>query len=1010
MELDIPKYLLYFNLEGITSYNESEFITIKKIMKNILNSRYYTLDIQIQFNNEIINYESIKKELQSNNIMLLMGHIDEELVEDIIYEVSSIIGTDNPIRRKSYNDFNATGYTDEQLSELYKQIINESQEIKVIEEEYTGNFKILASNFIFFNISYLDQSHYISFCNLLIKNADNLDCFEMLQDLNVCEALFKNFKYLIKYISLLDLDAIIRYYNKDTIKILRSLRTYVKQSEDSNDNIKELLLHKFFLNKFNISKFLYDPEEGFNQIREEIYNIINIRNNELIEEFESHVNLFKDNHDILTVGDDNTKVYKAHKTIAINLKKHFEKLKPLIKSFRSIDDNFLQFNSKLNNQERINITLDRFMKARIIKDYQEKFGLYKITIESSEHIPFLQGKWFEYYTASVCEDIIENYKKQGFFPDYKIYQNVVVNINGYKRELDIIIYLNGKVFYIENKIENRNSIKNDILKYQQNSESMNITSNNCYIVYLEGEDRLNEAIKVCNLQTFISKFKKEALKILEEDKNNYLLKMKEKELKEKQEREINKILEKEMRSLYLSNFVDYEEEEQRINKLIYRFKEESKKIQIPSNEDFFDELNNTINSIKDKILNQKYEEYKAKYKDRYFSNIKKHTEKNIYKDMLADLKNFGYERELSIFYERLLCLNENFEEFFSISNRTLVSKLIILCGYATNTKEYLNIIGAIMLGGFQLGSEASSYLLVSYIDRIKPLHGLDAIELFSSIIIDYAKQFSLNSNDFKNAKEQFLAARKEKEFLCVLIYEFAIKHLKKYNLKGLVIEETSKFIINLLQNQETFIYKLKDLTYGKSIITLDPIKDFFSEDNFIDLSSYLFLNYRVLKNEFNTIRNSKDNNYIFEGPRNEIIAKFLKLSQSAGIIANYKEIKKADKYIAIFSNDNYYKWLVNYYWVGVYLAFTNESGYDYTNIMINNNMRLLFIKEINNKLIVCLSKFINEMYLMNILVTNKTNLNKVLRNLNDSDFIYRVDNIIEEISKILEEEGKNETK
>jgi hypothetical protein len=41
MESKIPNYSLYFDLGGLVKYEESEFETIRKIINNIINNRYY---------------------------------------------------------------------------------------------------------------------------------------------------------------------------------------------------------------------------------------------------------------------------------------------------------------------------------------------------------------------------------------------------------------------------------------------------------------------------------------------------------------------------------------------------------------------------------------------------------------------------------------------------------------------------------------------------------------------------------------------------------------------------------------------------------------------------------------------------------------------------------------------------------------------------------------------------------------------------------------------------------
>src|SRR5690554_3129036 len=255
MEKEHPKYLLYFNLRGNVIYDEAEFNTIGKLVKNLIDNKYFQLDYKIFFNQEITNYTILKNEL-SDDIMLIMGQIDDELVDSIISDIVTIIGIDDVIRRRSEYDFNDTGYSDEELVMKFADFVKEAEAIEVnLEDDYTQN-----SN-------YLQQKQYLNFCNYLIKN-ENLDDFSLLKELNVLEALFANFPYFLRYIMSWDLSKLVVYYNKDLIKILRNIRIYVSQSEVDQDNVKELFVYKYILETFfATNKLYYDPEEAFDKVK-----------------------------------------------------------------------------------------------------------------------------------------------------------------------------------------------------------------------------------------------------------------------------------------------------------------------------------------------------------------------------------------------------------------------------------------------------------------------------------------------------------------------------------------------------------------------------------------------------------------------------------------------------------------------------------------------------------------------------------------------------------------------
>lgn len=1007
VENDIPKYLMYFNLD---EYQESEFATIKKIIKHIANNRYYTIDMQIQFNNEIINYEAIRKEVKANNVMLIMGYINDELADDLEYEISTLLDCKSPIRHKSKNDFNTTGYTDEQLSQTYQDTINKSKEIQILNFDYDDNFKILVKEFIPYNLIYLRRENYLAFCNLMIMHVNNLDIFEMLQDFNACEALFKNFPYFIRYLQDLDIEAIVKYYDKDTFKILKNIRSFVRQSDDYNDNIRELFLYKFILQKFGISQFFFDPEEALNQIKEKINKLVENKNEMLIKAFDERVQLFHGNYKIISISDEETKINQAYKHISNNIKQHFEELKGLIRSFKIVDENFVQFNSKFNNQDLINKTLERLVKARIVKSYQEKYGLYKITLESTEHIPFLQGKWFEYYTANMCEEVLTNYQKQKYFVDYSVYQNIIVEINGIRRELDIIIYVNGKVFYIENKVESKNTFKTDIDKYISNTEKMNIEGGN-YIVYLEGEERSCEGIKIYSFTNFLPKFKKEVLKIIEEDTKKHDALTKEKELKLQREKEMQKILDREIKALYLRHFVDYTKEEEVITKLNSRYDEEISKLMIPDSKDFFDDLQVEVKALNDKKVQAKFENFEKKYKEEYLEKIKARVNDDIYKRMYKDLQKLGYKDNFTLFYERLLCLNEQYDDFLKMGKRSIVNKAQILCGYGNRTSEYISILTTLITIINQVNKEQYLYYIIAYLKGLdkRYIRSLKATGALIDFMATFIKSRNIDAFDVKRTREQILAEKREKDFFVVLLCNFGKIHLKSFTYSGLENNYIQIFQ-HLIQcyNIEIFNEELKKDDIGKMLSNFNPLCKFFTEEQYIDVSSYLFLNYKVLQGTCILMKEVDSGKLICKLPRNDVILKLLKQLSESRIISSYKEVKKADACLAKFHSHNEYEWLVKYYWVGVYLRFIYEVKNPFINTMLkvkNKEVLLLMIKELNGKLLVCLGSYFTN-FKIAVLRINVQELEQAILSIEERDFMYS----ILDIREVLDREigGQNE--
>lgn len=985
MEVENPKYLLYFDLN---SYQEHEFPTIRKLVINIMNVRYYFLDIEVKFNQEIIDYDIIKKDL-SDNVMLLIGQIDDNLADDVAYEINSLLGTDRVIRKCNVHNFNSTGYSDEQLIEMYNEYLSKSQNIQYEEEVYDEKFNNLLQDFSFVNIPYLTPVDYLSICNLLIKNSHNLNSFEFLQDNNVCEALFTNFPYFLKYIGSLDLKALVEYYQKDTIKILRYLRQFVNDSDKSNDNIKEILLYKYILSLINIKQFYYDPEEGFNQIREAIDKVIEKRKDEIINAFDQKVKLFKDNYEILSVGDKETRTFKAYQNISIHLKKHFEELKPLLKSFRGIIDSSVKFNSKLNNLERNKKTLDRLVKYRLVKNYTEKYGIYTINIESGEHIPFLQGKWFEYYTASVCEDIIENYRSQGYYPDYGIYQNVMVQINGVKRELDNIIYLNGNVFYIENKIDTKNTYKNDIFKYMENVENMNVTPNNCFLVYLEGEDKPNVRIKICSITSFISRFKKEALKILEEDKVRYLEAKKVQEQADRAALEIAKLIDKEKNSLCLRYHFDEEAEVAKFKKILEKYENEANRLINISKESFFDDLETYIRKLKDESLLDKYYKFKDKYQEQYLKTIKNEdVDKELLKDMIRSLEKFKLAE--TSFLEGLYCLSDNVGAFFRIDSRSFYLKLKILCAYGNNITHYMDIVSPFLSNSLLITNNDAHYLFIAFLNRLnkKKIVPTNLDELGNLAVTYNDNVHTILKNEIKNSVDNYFISHKEKEFIAVLSYTLTMIHIGHFDLQGLKIDNYIEFLFRMKGNNEWHQIVLKYYDYGKILEPFAPSKYYFFELVYADAANYIFLNYEKLEEDIKKMI-ACDENLIFTVSRTEQTGKMLKLLEGCEVITGYKEIKKANVFVGIFKNKYMYQWFKGYYWVGVAISFDNFEMHYLVNLELkinNQNIRILNFVPEKKEIKLCLGKFINDKFERTIVKTTKKELPLTLMSLTDKDF------------------------
>src|SRR5690606_25257087 len=159
-------------------------------------------------------------------------------------------------------------------------------------------------------------------------------------------------------------------YKSELYKIMRNIRFYVKQvSQVYNDNIKELFIYKFIINKkFNIEGNVYDPEEGLNTLREIIDEAIFERDDDLITEFENKVNLFKNDYQIIAIGDSETKEFKEASRVANIIKRNVIVFDQLLEAFRKAEDTTVMFNSKFNNTEEYRSFLDLLKKSRFIKE------------------------------------------------------------------------------------------------------------------------------------------------------------------------------------------------------------------------------------------------------------------------------------------------------------------------------------------------------------------------------------------------------------------------------------------------------------------------------------------------------------------------------------------------------------------------------------------------------------------------------------------------------------------
>ena len=999
-----PTYALYFDLNGITSYDESEFNTIKKIIANIINNRYYQLEIEIEFNEEILNYEVMKKRL-SNNIMRISGQISDFLVDDLIEEVKNVLSIDNVIRNRTTSGFNSTGYSDEELMSKYNYYLRQAQLILKKENIEIDRFK---KGFIYDNLGELEEKEFDRFCTLLIENINNIEVFEFLYDLKVVEALFLNFDYFLKFIELIDFKILIIYYNRDLIKILRNIRIYVKQSDDFNDNIKELFIYKYILNnKLSIDGHVYDPEEGFNKIREEIESRINKRNKHLVNSFDEHVNLFKNDYHIISVGDSETKAFKNAKEIADKIKRKVEVIDRLLKAFRMAENTTVHFNCKFNDLELYRDFLDNLKSKRIIDDYKEKYGDFTISIENSDHMAFLQGKWFEYYTASICEEIIINSIKDDDDSEYGIYQNVVVRMNGFVRELDIVVCINDLIYYIENKIERKNTFASDLEKYRVNSQNMNIDNSNCYLVYLNGEDSSIEDVRVLNIKNFINQFKKGVIQNLEKHKLIKNAKEIEEQKVLKHQQTVNKIIRREKARLQDLSF-KYDIEQKRIDKAITEQDDRIAKVDIPNMVNFFSEAKIEIEEIGELGLIDKFVGFEKKYQKDYLHKISlKRLDRSFFKAMNDDLIRID-NNKLKQSHAKLLCLANDWKKAieYSLPVKTL---LLTLCGYGKKINDYYNLILFILKEWIHYTKNDCDAIFIHYLDLIDEsviIRNIDAHELVSRIVMYHNVVNETIERGNTHVNNPVLARRKELKFMNTFLLYFMKRHFDGFEIRGLSLTDFASFV-NTLQNLG-FPLKdnLKQSKIGSTLNKFKPTPLTFMRNEDLDPASYLYSNYHSFSSLIERFRTNVDKGYVFDIPKSEQNLKLMKLLLGNEIIVDYKDVKNTERIVGVFSNEKTYNWLVDFRWVGIYLPFKFDVDGFYSNIAFENqniDFRSNLIIELNDNVLFSLGIIINGELLSYIDICPVKDFESILLNLNETKFDTKITEIINKIENLIEE-------
>lgn len=991
MVFTTSKYLLYFALHGNIIYHKSEFVTIKKIISNIMKTRFFMYDVEIKFNEEIINYDAIKDKL-SEDVLLIITDINDLIIQDLIDEVLYVLGDRKVIRLRTSEGFNKTGLSDDELLDLYNKYLDKSNEINSIENDKLSN---LRKNYKIENIPSLDLEEKETFCSLFLEKYDDLNGFSFFEDYSVTNSLFLNFHYLLKYFSLIDLEKLIIYYQKDAIKYLRQIRFYVSHSDDYNDNIKEILLYNHIIKKFNNEKLVYDPEEALDIIREEFDRLYISRRNYLINEMQTRFSLFSGEYKIYGYSDVKSRIYSSYSYVSSYIHKYFDKLAPLIKSFKIIDNYVVKFNSKMLNDDIISNALSKMKEHKIIKDYTAIHGSYTIYLLDGEHIAFLQGKWFEYYTAKLCEEVLENYKKQGYYPDYGIYQNIVVVLEGLKRELDLVIYVNGNVFYIENKVDGRKSLKYDIEKYNENIRHMNISKSNCYLVSLEGEEVVVDGIHVCSITSFITKFKKDVLKILEEHKT-ITEKARQKEIiKIKQEKEISDAIQKIKNTLLLQYNIDDEKEKVKFYKLLDKFKTEVSKLS-------FDNFKNYFINIKEIDFHEKgkVKKFIDKYEDIFFSAYENEDE-SVFRSMLKDALNISDPLFKDFIYP-LQILNNDLK---SLDNLPAPYVLNLMCGYGAKSKDINFVYNTLMRAG---SKQEHKYLFFAYIMNNEAID-ITCVEEFFSILISslYSLKELFKGKNHFSYREQILYRNNELEFLLAVSLLFMEKVYGKLYIDGIRYTNIADLAFRVYTNPDNF-YHLVTSEYGMILKDLKFYQNYFqTKKTSPNPANYLFLNRKKLLPEDRVFFEVDEKTLIFQVKRSEQANKLLNLLLYEEIIASFKEVKKADLYFAIFSSYDNYLWYSNGDYIGEYLSSKFDVCSTFPNFHVSvreKDYLVALFKVINDDVIVAL--FDKQILKFALLKKNKDDISGAIINIKNEDFIYGFDDVVIECTNLIG--GKNE--
>ncbi|MFA7367449.1 MAG: hypothetical protein WC008_03955 [Bacilli bacterium] len=968
MEANSPKFLVYFDLNDNISYINDELSAVRKIVTNIIQNRYFSHSVEVQFNKEILNYDIIKEKL-SDNVMVVITQVNDSLIEDMIEEIKYVLGNRKTLTIKSAHDFNKTGYSDSQLQEMYKNYLNKAEFLEFEENDKVNNFN---NNYNIDNLPLLDKEDYLAFSNLFVLNVEDLNGYQLIENFNVINALYSNFHFLLRYFTLLDYDNLVTYYQKETIGILRNIRSYTSQSDDYNDNIKELLLYKHILLQLGQGVFFFDPEEGLAEIREKFEDIAARRRDVLVLELSEKIELFNSDYRIMSVGDVKSKAFSSYKIIGNSFYKHLDKLRPLINSFKEINNNVVKFNSKMVNDERIIKTLDLLLKHKIIENYKEKYGSYTIHIENYEHITFLQGKWFEFYTAKLCEEAIINYKNQGYFPDYGIYQNMVVNFGDYYRELDIVLYLNNNIFYIENKIDIKNTYRYDIDKYMNNIKHMNIEKNNSYLVCLEGEEAVYDSIKVIPITSFTKEFKKEALKILELDKQKKNEEFKSKEIAQREKLQSESLINRHKESLYLTYFSEQDKEKAKYDKIKEKYESLTSELNVTR----FDRL---IADVKESGIDKDIPDIFLiidEYKSNTINNLR-------HQDMISQISSVNKPKSkylanaFSIIY-----LNKVIESTQSMQDD---ARLWLL--YNLHTDDFTKVLENFYLQDIPLTIGKITHYVYYFIKNCEVKEDLEFFaKKFHDIVFSYFNKLNDKISKLSiNHKNEFLLKHEESDHLIAIVSAFMERFYGEVYNECIKYNDVEAFIHKIIHNNYYYSHVLKK--HNPVFRDLYVNKEFFNETNCVDVANYLFLNQKFLINEAGFIESIDPNKYTFSIIRDDKSFKFLNLLTNSKLISDFREVKKANAFVGIFNDCYSYDWIVKRLWIGNYLSFKYKSNFIFTNLLLDNKYYIMFVKKYKGTDLFCLRRQIGK--------TNRFALieSKNLSNINDKSFVYELDKL-----------------